>query len=1063
MGMEILIWLPGNFAEINKVYRNNGDATFTNVTAGDLAIDSDRTSSIAWGDMDNDGDLDLAVGNDEEVNKVYQNDGNGVFTDVTDGDLALIPDDTTSVAWGDWDGDGDLDLVSANFWIEDHCCNILYRNDGSGTFTDITERPWAHTDNVRSISFGDADGDGDLDLLGGGGVIYRSGRQRNSGIFPNTSTAIHLTGPYPASANFFAASDILDSSSIPISYTLLDDAPVGYIEGQFSVNGGGKWQTAVATTDTITTNLPPPGGPSFGLVGHWRFDDRSGSVAQDSSKNLYNGSLLGNPAFTNGFPTALQSYSSGSLDFDGAGDYVDLGNQLDNTFADEMSVSLWFKEDANPTGTLIHTLLSKANYNGDNTYFLWLRGPDSGQHLRWSVEDNLGALHSCAYADFPAANEWHHIVGTFSSQSIKVYLDGEEICTNTISASSVKITSPLAARIGASHWVGGDYFPGLIDDVRIYDRALLPEEVGQLNSHVNVFRWDTFASGFFGQSDNVTFRLLAHSQLPTMASSNPLLFTETFETAGLANWTATGFWNLESETDSCGALQASFPSSNTAVYYGQDGICNYDNLATNTGTLLLNNGLDLLPGTGTNLSFSYVLETENGPPYDAAVVEMSTTGSGGPWQIVDDLPNASSWTTRTVNLSSYAGQTIHLRFRFDSVDDFANNYFGWLLDDIRLEQTFAYHNHTPFPMQRPSATAVTFPFRVRGTQIRVYDQIINEANAVEDAIVYQLPAGQTSGGKAIADSSDHPFQTNNIGYLQGRGELNIHDQLVAMRPISTSNLITFTDKISLYHISAAASPSGLAMFEVITPGVQSLIINPDNKLMLLNLDVSLEWDARQDPDYLTQLQSDLARASEILFDLSNGQIALGEVTVYQNKENWLSSDILVYARNDQRPNANLGGITEVALNDVLSNTQVLTGAYLPGQIRMGATWNRYGNPGGTVGEDWPRALAHEIGHYSLFLLDNYLGISANELLVEIDCQGSAMTDAYRTDYSEFLDRNTINGEGKSWSGACLNSLAEQTTGRSDWETINAFYSFLSQQSDKYSQWSSQPAIGVDTD
>ncbi|MCB0035769.1 MAG: hypothetical protein KDE51_17180, partial [Anaerolineales bacterium] len=149
----------------------------------------------------------------------------------------------------------------------------------------------------------------------------------------------------------------------------------------------------------------------------------------------------------------------------------------------------------------------------------------------------------------------------------------------------------------------------------------------------------------------------------------------------------------------------------------------------------------------------------------------------------------------------------------------------------------------------------------------------------------------------------------------------------------------------------------------------------------------------------------------------------------------------------QRPNANLGGIVTNILSDTLKNGEVVGNAFVPGKIRIGATWNRYGNPGGTVGEDWPRVLAHEFGHYALFLLDNYLGVATvngNKIITEIDCAGSAMTDAYRQDYSEFLSEVT-NSSGNSWLGSeCPQSLAEDTTGRSDWETIQTFYPFLNE-------------------
>jgi len=55
------------------------------------------------------------------------------------------------------------------------------------------------------------------------------------------------------------------------------------------------------------------------------------------------------------------------------------------------------------------------------------------------------------------------------------------------------------------------------------------------------------------------------------------------------------------------------------------------------------------------------------------------------------------------------------------------------------------------------------------------------------------------------------------------------------------------------------------------------------------------------------------------------------------------------------------------VDGVISDTQVITIAYGPGQVRMGSVWNRYGESTGTLGEDWPRTLAHELGHYLFFL------------------------------------------------------------------------------------------------
>ena len=141
---------------------------FTDITdqAG-IGLPGVLTESVAWGDYDGDGDQDLYLTN-QGPNKLFRNDGNGAFTDVTDATGVGNSLFSVGAAFGDLDNDGDLDLYVVNFQAGP---DALYRNDGpSGAdggfrFTDIIlEANMLHTESSRGMAFWDYDRDGLLDI-----------------------------------------------------------------------------------------------------------------------------------------------------------------------------------------------------------------------------------------------------------------------------------------------------------------------------------------------------------------------------------------------------------------------------------------------------------------------------------------------------------------------------------------------------------------------------------------------------------------------------------------------------------------------------------------------------------------------------------------------------------------------------------------------------------------------------------------------------------------------------------------------------------------------------------
>jgi hypothetical protein len=169
----------------NALYRNNGDGTFTDVT--DTAGVGDRGYGMgaAPADYDGDGDVDLYVLN-YGANVLYRNEGDGTFTDVTREAGLEEPLWSVSAPWLDADADGDLDLYIANYLEYDagdfrdfYAAQAypgplayegqpdhLYRNNGDGTFTDVTREAGLLAENGRAMSAVavDVDLDGDQDV-----------------------------------------------------------------------------------------------------------------------------------------------------------------------------------------------------------------------------------------------------------------------------------------------------------------------------------------------------------------------------------------------------------------------------------------------------------------------------------------------------------------------------------------------------------------------------------------------------------------------------------------------------------------------------------------------------------------------------------------------------------------------------------------------------------------------------------------------------------------------------------------------------------------------------------
>lgn len=176
------------------IYENNEDY-FLGFTPVFLLGDTSDTRVVLWADYDNDGDQDLFVGNSNARNKFYRNMGNGVFIDYTDiAGLSPLAHATYAASWADYDNDGWLDLYVANRSTQNVSMhNKLYRNNGDGTLSDVTSQAGVGNVNGATIATAwlDYNNDGWPDIYNANdrGTINRLFRNNGNGTFTNITNA----------------------------------------------------------------------------------------------------------------------------------------------------------------------------------------------------------------------------------------------------------------------------------------------------------------------------------------------------------------------------------------------------------------------------------------------------------------------------------------------------------------------------------------------------------------------------------------------------------------------------------------------------------------------------------------------------------------------------------------------------------------------------------------------------------------------------------------------------------------------------------------------------------
>jgi hypothetical protein len=204
------------------------------------------------------------------------------------------------------------------------------------------------------------------------------------------------------------------------------------------------------------------------LVGWWKFDEGAGTTTADSSGNGNDGTLNGPVEWV------AEGHDGAALAFTGPYNYVLVPNAPSLNMTDAITIAAWI----NPSWTGNNRILQKSSGGGDNQYRLlkeW--GDNMVFHLPGVSPDRL------EFPGCPPAGEWTHLVALYDGSRMAVYYNG--ILAGEQDSSGVIGVSDGPLFIGTKHQTApaGDEFNGMLDDVRIYNRALSESEIRRLGGN----------------------------------------------------------------------------------------------------------------------------------------------------------------------------------------------------------------------------------------------------------------------------------------------------------------------------------------------------------------------------------------------------------------------------------------------------------------------------------------------------------------------------------------------------------------------------------------------------
>ena len=275
------------------------------------------------------------------------------------------------------------------------------------------------------------------------------------------------------------------------------DPSTGVVTGQPTTEAA-LWQSTITVTDSFgdssesTVNWEVKAFGLAGLVGRWRFEEGSGQIAHDSSGNSNDGTFHDN----NGNPVDGgwgAGDFAGTLAMDGGDDGIVVIPMSDSIRAikDKVTVMAWtYRTDRHNVAVMAHDY-SNSLFFGYHEFKDESTDPPTliRPVFKWDIHNDKGDNAAC-WTPTPAlknqpTDHWYHLTGVYDGQNAILYVDGQEICRDALTGNLLIADKPITLSgflNGGSGPALTDEITGNLDDVRLYDRALSPEEIRTIYS-----------------------------------------------------------------------------------------------------------------------------------------------------------------------------------------------------------------------------------------------------------------------------------------------------------------------------------------------------------------------------------------------------------------------------------------------------------------------------------------------------------------------------------------------------------------------------------------------------